>query len=115
MVPTSDMSGRVVEVGERAKALFAVNDAVLAPVNPLLLYGSVNEASVEATLGGLVDGTLREYIALPAHALIKIPKKKSDLSFAQWASLPGVGSTVWNSFYGSTPLRPGSTVLLQGM
>lgn len=114
VVPTSDVAGRVVEAGARAKALFSVGDAVLSVVNPKLLYGTLNETSYDGTLGGLVDGALCEYVVLPANALIKLPKT-SGVSFAEWASLPAVVSTAWNSFYGNKPLVPGSTVLLQGM
>lgn len=118
LVPTSDMAGRVVEVGSRAAGLLAVGDAVIAPPNTMLLYGTLTAEAADSTFGGPVDGVLQEYIALPAHALIKVPPPAQDaiqpLSLLQWASFPATGSTAWNALYGNIPLKPGMTVVLQG-
>lgn len=56
---------------------------------------------------------LREYIALPAHVLIKLPK--TTHSFAQWASMITAGGTAWNAFCGNTPLKAGESVLVLGV
>ena len=64
-------------------------------------------------LGGPIDGMLRQYIAVPASAIVKIPKT-SKLSWTQLAGLVCTGTTAWNCLYGNLPLRPGQTVLLQG-
>lgn len=110
VIPCSDMAGEVAQVGALVSG-FSVGDSVLAPVNPSLLYGTLKDAS--DTFGGPQDGVLREYIAIDAHAIIKLPK--SSRSFSQWAAAVTTGSTVWNAFYGNTPLKPGETVLLLGM
>ncbi|RDW64678.1 hypothetical protein BP6252_10329 [Coleophoma cylindrospora] len=109
VIPCSDMAGEVWQVGELVHEL-VVGDSVIAPLSTSFLYGVMND-SYEA-FGGTVDGMLQEYIAIPAHALIKLPK--SSHSFTQWASIVGTGSTVWNAFYGNTPLKPGDTVLVLG-
>ncbi|KAK7747583.1 hypothetical protein SLS62_009082 [Diatrype stigma] len=122
LVPMADMAGRVVEVGARAAAagLFAVGDAVIAISNTKLLYGSMTAEAANSTLGGPIDGVLQEYVALPAHMLIKLPApapvqgSPQASSLVQWASFPGTGSTAWNTLYGNIPLKPGMTVVLQG-
>lgn len=110
VIPCSDMAGEVAKVGGLVNG-FSVGDSVLAPLNPSLLYGPLKDAS--DTFGGPKDGMLREYIALPAYAIIKLPR--SSHSFTQWAAMVCTGSTVWNAFIGNTPLKPGDTVLLLGM
>ena len=63
--------------------------------------------------GGCQDGVLREYIALPSVAVVKI-SPDSTLSYPQLASLVCTGTTAWNSLYGNIPLKPGQTVLFLG-
>ena len=110
VIPTSDMAGEVVQVGDLVDG-FSIGDWVLPPISASYLYGSFKEG-VDA-YGSVADGMLREYVVLPAHILVKVPK--STLSFNQWAAVVCTGSTVWNAYYGNTPLKPGDTVLLQGM
>lgn len=112
VVPCSDMAGEVVQVGPDVSG-FSVGDAVLVAPTMSQIYGSVKAGDTANTFGGSKDGVLREYITLPAHVVIKLPK--STHNFAEWASLVGTGSTAWNAFYGSTPLKPGETVLMLGM
>lgn len=109
VVPCSDMAGEIVEVGEAVQG-WSVGDAVISPIDASLLYGPCKDTT--STFGGAKDGMLREYIALPAHILIKLPKSSHD--FKQWSALVGTGSTVWNTFYGNQTLKPGDTVLLLG-
>jgi NADPH:quinone reductase-like Zn-dependent oxidoreductase len=110
VVPTSDMAGEVAEIGKLVVG-FAVGDWVIPPISSTYLYGPFKEG-VDA-YGSVEDGMLREYVVLPAHILIKLPK--SSLSFNHWASVVCTGATVWNAFYGNNPLKPGDTVLLQGL
>lgn len=109
VIPTSDMAGEVVEVGGLVDN-FATGDWVVPPVSASYVYGPFREG-VDA-YGSVVDGMLREYVVLPAHILIKVPKL--TLSFTQWAAVVCTGATVWNAYYGNMPLKPGDTVLLQG-
>ncbi|KAI1378636.1 hypothetical protein F4677DRAFT_465767 [Hypoxylon crocopeplum] len=108
VVPCSDMAGEVVQVGEYVDG-FSIGDSVISILSSTYLYGVTVPTD---TLGGPKDGVLKEYISLPAHTLIKLPK--SSHSFAQWASVVCTGSTVWNSFYGNMPLKPGDSVLVLG-
>lgn len=113
VIPCSDMAGEVAELGEGVTS-FSIGDAVISILNSTLLYGTLKDVvdGGSETFGGPKDGMLREYIALPAHAIIKLPK--SSHGFIQWAAMVCTGSTVWNAFYGNTPLKPGDTVLVLG-
>ncbi|KAI1117497.1 GroES-like protein [Nemania sp. NC0429] len=123
VVPCSDMAGEVVAVGPETELFksssgLAVGDAVLAPISPSFLYGSHDKRKdliASAWGGGRQDGVLREYIAIPSHALVKLPPCETSRDFVQWAATVGTVSTVWNAFYGNTPLKPGDTVLVLGM
>ncbi|KAL6250040.1 hypothetical protein RBB50_002341 [Rhinocladiella similis] len=108
VIPCSDLAGEVVQVSDKVEN-FAVGDTVIASNNPTQ-YGVVKD--LEHTLGGPVDGTLREYITLPASQLLKVPK--SSHTVTDWAAVLSTGVTAWNCFYGAVPLKPGQTVLVQG-
>jgi NADPH:quinone reductase-like Zn-dependent oxidoreductase len=110
VIPCSDMAGEVVEVSSQVEDI-SIGDNVVVPLSSSALYGPVKED--RNSLGGGKDGVLREYIVLPAHVVIKLPK--SPHSFSEWAALVGTGTTIWNCFYGCVPLKPGQTVLIQGM
>lgn len=111
VVPGSDASGDVVEVGEGVTG-FLQGDKVIAAFDPATLYGPLK--TWQTGLGGPTDGVLREYITIPAQSVVKIPES-STLSYAQWASVVCTGVTAWNCLYGNMPLKPGQTVLFQGM
>ncbi|CAG7955321.1 unnamed protein product [Penicillium nalgiovense] len=110
VVPGSDAAGDIVETGEGVSG-FKRGDKVIVSFDPTTLYGPIKNWG--NGLGGPVDGVLREYIAVPAQAVVKIPAN-SKLSYAQWASVVCTGTTAWNSLYGNCPLKPGQTVLFQG-
>ena len=110
VIPGSDMYGEVVQVGSQVDD-FATGDRVIASFDLKTLYGPVTQWTHH--LGGSHDGVLREYIALPRSALVKVPSG-SELSGAQLSSLVCTGATVWNAFYGNTPLLPGHVVLFLG-
>lgn len=110
VVPGSDAAGDVIEIGGGVVA-FAPGDKVVVAFDSVTLYGPIK--SWKTGLGGPVDGVLREYIAVPAQSVVKIPES-STLSYAQWASVVCTGVTAWNSLYGNLPLKPGQTVLFQG-
>ncbi|KAI5236019.1 NAD(P)-binding protein [Aureobasidium subglaciale] len=110
VVPCSDACGEVVELGSAVKNV-EKGDLVVCTFDPTNLYGP--QKDWQNGLGGPVDGVLREHVAVPAAAVIKLPSG-SDVSTASWASTVCTGVTAWNCLYGNTPLRPGQTVLLQG-
>ncbi|KAJ5146127.1 uncharacterized protein N7515_000691 [Penicillium bovifimosum] len=110
VVPGSDAAGDIVEVGKGVTE-FERGDKVIISFDIATLYGPIKNWG--NGLGGPIDGVLREYIAVPANAVVKVPAE-STLSYAQWASVVCTGTTAWNSLYGNIPLKPGQTVLLQG-
>ena len=110
VVPCSDCAGEIIEIGSSVED-FANGDNVMAVFDPTNLFGPQKDWNHGH--GGPVDGVLREYVAFPGSALIKIPKE-SSLSFSQMAALVCTGVTAWNVLYGHQPLKPGHTVLFQG-
>ena len=110
VVPCSDMMGEVHSVGEAVTG-FGPGDKVVVAFDPTTIYGTVQ--NWKNGLGGPKDGVLAEYVRISHQAVVKLPE--SSLTDAQWASLVCTGSTAWNSLYGNNPLKPGQTVLFQGM
>jgi len=110
VVPCSDSAGEIIEIGSSVEG-FAKGDHVIAVFDPTNLFGPQKDWNHGH--GGPVDGVLREYVAFPGSALIKI-SKESGLSFSQMAALVCTGVTAWNVLYGNQPLKPGHTVLFQG-
>ncbi|KAJ6103512.1 hypothetical protein N7486_005939 [Penicillium sp. IBT 16267x] len=110
VVPGSDAAGDIVETGEGVSG-FEKGDRVVVSFEPTALYGTIK--SWANALGGPIDGVLRQYIAVPASAVVKVPEN-SALSYSQWAGVVCTGTTAWNALYGNNPLTPGQTVLFQG-
>ncbi|KAJ0374309.1 hypothetical protein COL26b_007556 [Colletotrichum chrysophilum] len=90
---------------------FAEGDKVVAAFDLSTLCGPMKDWN--HSLGGVFDGALRQYIVLPTSALVKVPSD-SQLSYSELSALVCTGSTVWNSLYGNTVLKPGQTVLCLG-
>ena len=110
VVPLSDGAGTIAEVGSDVADL-QKGDWVIANFDISNLYGTQKDWL--HGLGGPIDGMLREYAAIPATAIVKIPKT-TTLSWSQLAGLVCTGTTAWNALYGNIPLKPGQTVLFQG-
>ena len=111
VIPCSDAAGEIVKVGSLVDG-FKVGDHVVAAFDGSNLYGP--QKDWHHGNGGPVDGFLREFAALPASSVTKIPEG-AKLSFTQMAVLVCTGVTAWNALYGNIPLRPGQTVLFQGI
>lgn len=111
VVPCSDFAGDVVSVGNRVEG-FAPHDRVISSFDLNTPYGAIQDWN--HSLGGNLDGALRQYIALPSDALVKIPED-SQLDYAQASALVCTGATAWNALYGNVALKPGQTVLFLGM
>lgn len=73
--------------------------------------GELDLQSSATGLGGVIDGSLREYGTFNENGLVHMP---SSLSYDEGATLPCAGLTAWNCLYGSKPLAPGDVVLTQG-
>ena len=77
------------------------------------LAGSLDYQSLGTGLGGVVDGTLREYGSFDEQGLVHAP---SNLSLAESSTLSCAALTAWNALYGleTRMVKPGQTVLTQG-
>lgn len=110
VVPGSDGAGEVVAVGPKV-TLFQKGDKVLTLFNQGHLGGELNPQTSATGVGGVIDGTLREYGTFNENGLVSMP---SSLSYEQGSTLTCAGLTAWNALYGSKPLAPGDVVLTQG-
>jgi hypothetical protein len=112
VIPGSDGSGIVEAVGKRVTR-FKTGDKVVTLFNQGHLAGSLDAQSLNSGLGGVVDGTLREYGAFDEHGLVHMPK---NLNWLEGSTLSCAAVTAWNALYGleSKALKPGDTVLTQG-
>jgi NADPH:quinone reductase-like Zn-dependent oxidoreductase len=88
VIPGSDMTGEIVRIGNavsKGAEEVQAGDNVVVPIDWACRYGSVKDVS--QTLGGPVDGVLREYIALPAHLLIRVPSPSQKFELEPWLAL----------------------------
>lgn len=108
-IPVSDMAGEVDAVGDGVEA-WKPGDRVAANFLRDWIAGPPRERVLWSSLGGGVQGTLAEFVVLPAPSLVRVP---GHLSFAEAATLPCAGVTAWNALAGSG-LGPGKAVLLLG-
>ncbi len=109
-VPLSDGAGEVVAVGTGVTR-FQAGDRVAGTFFPAWLDGPPSAAAFRRQLGGAEDGMLSEYVLREADAFVPIP---GHLSFAEAATLPCAGVTVWNALFATGRIVPGDSVLLLG-
>ncbi|ORY55911.1 uncharacterized protein BCR38DRAFT_451866 [Pseudomassariella vexata] len=110
VVAGSDGAGEVLEVGSKVTQ-WKVGDRVTTLFNQAHQYGPMNIAASQSGLGGVIDGTLRQYGVFNENGLVRSPKNLTD---AESTTLTCAGLTSWNALYGMKPLKPGQTVLVQG-
>jgi NADPH:quinone reductase-like Zn-dependent oxidoreductase len=112
VVPGSDGAGEVVATGDRVTR-FKVGDKVATLFNQGHIAGSLDPVSVETGVGGVIDGTLRQYGAFDEQGLVKIPV---NLNYLEASTLSCAALTAWNALYGlqGRALKPGDVVLTQG-
>lgn len=112
VVPASDGAGTVEAIGSRVTR-FQEGDKVLTLFNQGHLAGSLTPAINATGLGGVIDGTLRQYGAFDEQGLVAMPE---TLDFQQGSTLSCAALTAWNGLYGleSRALKPGDVVLTQG-
>lgn len=110
MAACSDGAGEVVEVGPRVTR-FKPGDKVVTLFNQGHQFGPVDVAASGTGLGGIVDGTLRQYGVFNETGLSPAP---SNLNHVETATLTCAGLTAWNALFGLKPLKPGEWVLTQG-
>jgi NADPH:quinone reductase-like Zn-dependent oxidoreductase len=110
LVPFSDGAGEVVEVGNKVTK-FKVGDRVMPTFMQGWHDGGVSFDKSRTTLGGDLDGCLREFGTFDENGLVCIP---DHLSFEEAATLPCAALTAFNALYESGGLKPDDTILLQG-
>ncbi|KAJ5108096.1 Polyketide synthase enoylreductase [Penicillium angulare] len=110
VVPGSDGAGEVVEVGSKVTGL-KKGDKVATLFNQGHQYGAIDLPAAGTGLGGVIDGSLRQYGVFAETGLVK---SANNLSAIENSTLPCAALTSWNALYGLKPLKPGQVVLVQG-
>jgi NADPH:quinone reductase-like Zn-dependent oxidoreductase len=110
LIPCSDGVGVVVEAGDGVQG-FGPGDRVIPIFAQKWLSGEPTRDKLRSTLGGPLDGTLCEYMTVPAEAVATVPNYMSDL---EAATLPCAALTAWSALVVQAHVRPGDTVLVLG-
>ncbi|KAI3222778.1 hypothetical protein DTO012A9_9942 [Penicillium roqueforti] len=110
IVPGSDGASEVIEVGSKVTE-FKKGDKVATLFNQGHQYGPIDIPTTQTGLGGVIDGTIREYSAFAEKGLVKAAK---NLSPVKNSTLTYAALTSWNALYDLRPLKPGQVVLVQG-
>lgn len=111
IVPGSDGAGVVVEVGPGVDESWVGRDVIL---NPSLDWGHDPRAQEPRfqILGLPRDGTLAEYISIPASQLAPKP---AHLDWAEAAALPLAGLTAFRAVFSRAHLKAHEKVLINGI
>jgi NADPH:quinone reductase-like Zn-dependent oxidoreductase len=111
-VPGSDGAGTVTAVGAKVSE-WKEGDKVLTLFNQGHQAGPVRPSMMGTGVGGVVDGTLRQYGVYDQTGLVAQPK---TLDAQQASTLTCAAVTAWNALYGleSKRIIPGQWVLTQG-
>ena len=110
VVPLSDGAGEVTKLGEGV-ASWNVGDRVCPIFVQDWLEGEITDAKLRSSLGGGIDGVLREFMTVPENCLVAIP---DSMSLSEAATIPCAAVTAWHALFESGNLIPGQTVLLLG-
>ena len=110
LVPFSDGAGEVVAVGENVTR-WKIGDRVCPTFFQGWIDGEITLEKARTTLGGDLDGCLREFGAFDENGLVRIP---DHLSFEEAATLPCAAVTAYHALFVSGGLKQNDTVLLQG-
>ncbi|KAK0625147.1 hypothetical protein B0T17DRAFT_492887 [Bombardia bombarda] len=110
VVAGSDGAGEVVAVGP-AVTKWQKGDKVVTLFNQKHQSGPMTQDAFDSGLGGVIDGTLRQYGVFSEEGLVRMP---SNLSYTEAATLTCAGLTSWNALYGLRPVKRGDTVLVMG-
>lgn len=110
VIPCSDASGEVIEVGTQVTR-FRVGDRVAGAFFPAWIDGDPTPEKTADAPGAGTDGVLAEVIVRHEQSVVAVPAHLDD---AEAATLPCTGVTAWNALFEEGRLQPGSTVLLLG-
>jgi NADPH:quinone reductase-like Zn-dependent oxidoreductase len=109
-IPFSDGAGEVSAIGSGVTR-WKVGDRVAGIFMQDWIAGEIQEDYARSALGGAIDGMLAEYVVLPEHGLVALPR---HLSWEEGATLPCAAVTAWNSLVVQGRVKAGDTVLVQG-
>jgi len=110
LVPLSDGTGEVVELGAGVKNV-KIGDRVAGCFFQRWVGGPPMADTHASALGGGLDGMLREYAALEEDGVVKLP---DHLSFEEGATLPCAAVTAWHALAEHARIVAGENVLVQG-
>lgn len=110
LVPCSDGAGVVDAVGPGVSR-FAVGARVMPNFAQGWLAGRETREKLKTSLGGPLDGTLRELGVFDEEGLVAIPEHLTD---EEAATLPCAAVTAWNALAGKGSVRAGDTVVTLG-
>ncbi|HEV8238364.1 MAG TPA: NAD(P)-dependent alcohol dehydrogenase [Thermoanaerobaculia bacterium] len=110
LVPCSDAVGEVIALGAGVRG-FALGDRVCPIFAPRWLAGEPDRERLRTTLGGPLDGTLRQTMTIAAESVVRPPAHLSD---DEAAALPCAAVTAWSALVEQGRLRAGETVLVLG-
>ena len=109
IVPVADGAGEVVALGPDVTGV-AIGERVMPHFMPGWLTGPMTSSSMGAMRGVTHQGSLADYVAVPAATVVATPSHLDDV---QAAALPIAATTAWNAVR-SAQVRPGSTVVILG-
>jgi NADPH:quinone reductase-like Zn-dependent oxidoreductase len=110
LVPLSDGTGEVVEVGAGVTRV-KVGDRVASCFFQRWIGGPPEADTHLSALGGSIDGMLRDYAVLEEHGVVRLP---AHLSFEDGATLPCAAVTAWHALAEHARIVAGQSVLVQG-
>lgn len=110
LIPVSDGVGVVCELGPGVQRV-ALGDRVCPVFFQRWIAGEPDLERLTRSLGGPIDGTMAEYMCLPAEGVAKVPAHLSDV---EAATLPCAALTAWSALVDRGGTRPGDRVLVQG-
>jgi NADPH:quinone reductase-like Zn-dependent oxidoreductase len=111
LVPCSDGAGEVIATGGGVTRV-QPGDRVCAAFAQGWRGGRLTSEKVAmTTLGGPLDGMLREYAVFDAEGLVRIP---DHLDYRQASALPCAAVTAWNAIVEQGQVKAGDTVVAQG-
>ena len=110
LIMLSDGVGCVDQVGEGVDSL-RLGDRVCPLFFQSWLSGKPDNARLGMSLGCEMDGTMAQYMVLPANGVALVP---AHLDHNEVATLPTAGVTAWRAIVTEGRVKPGDTVLIQG-
>ncbi|KAH6962416.1 hypothetical protein BKA56DRAFT_174322 [Ilyonectria sp. MPI-CAGE-AT-0026] len=110
VIPGSDGAGEIVAVGSKVTR-FEKGSKVLTLFNQAHYGGPLTPKILGTGLGGVLDGTMRQYGVFNENGLVDMPK---NLSYLEAGTLSCSALTAWNALYGLKAVQAGDWVLTQG-